>query len=153
MTAGTLAQVDAVMVGWGHASENPKLGDMLKAKAAEIGREINFVGPTSDVMRILGDKIGSTLVAQEAGVSCMGWNGDGLPANLDENQKIPEKDFDAACLHSVDEAIAAANRIGYPVMLKASEGGGGKGIRMARDEKALIDAWPQVLNEVTRRPL
>ena len=62
--------VDAVMVGWGHASENPKLGDLLKARSAELGREITFVGPQSDVMRILGDKIASTLVAQDAGVSC-----------------------------------------------------------------------------------
>ena len=82
--------VDAVMVGWGHASENPKLGDLLQQRSAELGREITFIGPSSDVMRILGDKIGSTLVAQSAGVSCMPWNGDGLPAGLDENNKIPQ---------------------------------------------------------------
>merc|ERR1719408_603236 len=75
--------VDAVMVGWGHASENPKLGDLLKAKSAELGKDITFVGPSSDVMRILGDKIGSNLVAQTAGVSCMPWNGDGIQADLD----------------------------------------------------------------------
>ena len=61
--------VDAVMVGWGHASENPKLGDLLKAKSKELGRDITFVGPQSEVMRILGDKIGANLVAQSAGVS------------------------------------------------------------------------------------
>merc|ERR1719487_2208416 len=115
--------------------------------------EITFIGPQSDVMRILGDKIGSTLVAQDAGGSCMPWNGDGMRADLDENRKIPQANFDAACITSEDEAVAAAERIGYPVMLKASEGGGGKGIRMANDEKALRAAWPQVLNEVPGSPV
>merc|ERR1719393_1051131 len=55
--------------------------DLLKQRSAELGREITFVGPSSDVMRILGDKIGSTLVAQDAGVSCMPWNGDGMRAD------------------------------------------------------------------------
>jgi len=145
--------VDAVMVGWGHASENPKLGDLLKQRSAELGRDITFIGPSSDVMRILGDKIGSTLVAQSAGVSCMPWNGDGMEADLDENNKIPQANFDAACITSEDEAVEAAGKIGYPVMLKASEGGGGKGIRMADDEAALRAAWPQVLNEVPGSPV
>ena len=145
--------VDAVMVGWGHASENPKLGDMLKAKNKELGRDITFVGPDSDVMRILGDKIGANLVAQSAGVSVPPWNGDGLPANLDENKKIPQKDFDAACITTEDEAVEAANRVGYPVMLKASEGGGGKGIRKAVNEEELRAAWPQVVNEVPGSPI
>jgi acetyl-CoA carboxylase/biotin carboxylase 1 len=145
--------VDAVMVGWGHASENPKLGDLLKLRSAELGREITFIGPSSDVMRILGDKIGSTLVAQDAGVSCMPWNGDGMRADLDENRKIPQANFDAACITSEDMAVEAAKKVGYPVMLKASEGGGGKGIRMADDETTLRAAWPQVVNEVPGSPI
>jgi biotin carboxylase len=67
--------VDAVFVGWGHASENPKLGEMLIQKTKQLGRKITFVGPTSPVMRVLGDKIGSILLAQAAGVSTMPWNG------------------------------------------------------------------------------
>jgi len=47
-------------------------------------------------------------------------------------------------VHNVDEAIAAANRIGYPVMLKASEGGGGKGIRMSKTEEELRTNFVQV---------
>ncbi len=173
------------MVGWGHASENPKLGDMLKEKAALLGKEVTFIGPTSPVMRVLGDKIGSNLVAQGAGVSTMPWNGDGLTADLDEMGNIPFEQFDAACIHTEEEAVDAANkcrcwctcrvgqavlgwdgkhssvqitagkappagdwhaqqcppplspRIGYPVMLKASEGGGGKGIRKALNEEEL----------------
>jgi len=145
--------VDAVMVGWGHASENPKLGDLLKAKSAELGRDITFIGPQSEVMRILGDKIGANLVAQEAGVSVPPWNGDGLPASLDADKKIPQECFDAACITSEDEAVEAAARVGYPVMLKASEGGGGKGIRKANDEAELRTAWPQVINEVPGSPV
>ena len=75
----------------------------------------------------------------------MPWNGDGMTADLDEDGNIPFDQFDAACIHTEEEAVAAANRIGYPVMLKASEGGGGKGIRMAKDEEALRTAYPQVL--------
>ena len=104
-------------------------------------------------MRVLGDKIGSNLVAQKAGVSTMPWNGDGMTADLDENGNIPFEQFDAACIHTEQEAIDAANRIGYPVMLKASEGGGGKGIRMAKDEAALRTAYPQVLGEVPGSPV
>ena len=104
-------------------------------------------------MRVLGDKIGSTLLAQTADVSTMPWNGDGLTANLDENGNIPEEQFDAACIHSEDEAVEAAERIGYPVMLKASEGGGGKGIRKALDEAELRTAYPQVLGEVPGSPV
>jgi len=145
--------VDAVMVGWGHASENPKLGDLLAKKNEELGRDITLVGPQPSVMRILGDKIGANLVAQSAGVSVPPWNGDGLPANLDADKKIPQKDFDAACITTEDEAVEAAERVGYPVMLKASEGGGGKGIRKANNEAELRTAWPQVVSEVPGSPI
>ena len=80
--------VDAVMVGWGHASENPKLGDMLKKKSAALGREITFVGPSSPVMRVLGDKIGANLMAQTAGVPTVPWNGDGMTAQLDDDGNV-----------------------------------------------------------------
>ena len=145
--------VDAIMVGWGHASDNPKLGDLLQERMNAAGREITFIGPTSPVMRVLGDKIGSNLLAQSADVSTMPWNGDGLTANLDENGNISAEQFDAACIHSEDEAVEAAERIGYPVMLKASEGRGGKGLRKALDEAELRAAYPQVLGEVPGSPV
>ena len=83
----------------------------------------------------------------------MPWNGDGMSANLDGNKQIPQESFDNACITTEDQAVAEANRIGYPVMLKASEGGGGKGIRMAKDEEALRTAYPQVLGEVPGSPV
>jgi acetyl-CoA carboxylase/biotin carboxylase 1 len=58
--------------GWGHASENPMLPDGLAATK----RNIKFIGPSGAPMRALGDKIGSTIIAQSAGVPCIGWNGD-----------------------------------------------------------------------------
>jgi acetyl-CoA carboxylase/biotin carboxylase 1 len=145
--------VDAVMVGWGHASENPKLGDLLTARSAELGREITFIGPTSPVMRVLGDKVGSTLLAQTAGVPTIPWNAEGMTADLLPDGTIPFEQFDAACIHTEQEAVDAAERVGYPVMLKASEGGGGKGIRKAETEEELRAAYPQVLNEVPGSPV
>jgi len=146
-------QVDAVMVGWGHASENPKLPDMLVELSQQLGREITFVGPTAPVMRALGDKIGSTLLAQDADVSTIPWNGDGLKAKLNDDGEIPPDVFEKACIQTEQEAVDAANRIGYPVMLKASEGGGGKGIRKAVNEDELRAAYPQVVNEVPGSPV
>ena len=111
--------VDAVWPGWGHASENPKLPTQLKAKG------IAFIGPTAPVMSVLGDKIAANILAQTAKVPSIPWSGDGLVAELNEEGTIPQETFDKAMVTTVEESLAAANRIGYPVMLKASEAGVG----------------------------
>ena len=72
------------------------------------------------------------------------WSGDGLTAQLTKEGTIPEEIFNKAMVNNVDEAIEAASRIGYPVMLKASEGGGGKGIRMSNTEEELRTNFVQV---------
>mmetsp|Transcript_25301 Transcript_25301/g.75277 ORF Transcript_25301/g.75277 Transcript_25301/m.75277 type:complete len:346 (+) Transcript_25301:80-1117(+) len=113
--------VDAVWPGWGHASENPDLPTKLK----KLG--IYFMGPTSPVMSVLGDKIAANILAQTAGVPSIPWSGDGLKAELNEEGTIPDEIFKKGCVTSAEEAAAVADRIGYPVMVKASEGGGGKG--------------------------
>ena len=64
-----MTHVDAVWPGWGHASENPELPDALNAKG------IIFLGPPSVSMAALGDKIGSSLIAQEANVPTLPWSG------------------------------------------------------------------------------
>jgi acetyl-CoA carboxylase / biotin carboxylase 1 len=79
-------KVDAVWAGWGHASENSLLPDSLEKTA----RKIVFIGPPGPPMRALGDKIGSTIIAQSAGVPCIGWNGDGLIANYKDGGIPPE---------------------------------------------------------------
>jgi len=139
--------VDAVWPGWGHASENPKLPDGLSA----LG--ITFIGPTSPVMSVLGDKIAANILAQTAGVPSIPWSGDGLTANLTAEGTIPEDTFRQGTINSIEEAVACADRIGYPVMLKASEGGGGKGIRMSYTREDLEANYPQVLAEVPGSPV
>ncbi len=148
--------VDAVWPGWGHASENPKLPSTL----ASMG--IKFIGPTGPVMSVLGDKIAANILAQTAKVPSIPWSGsyggpdDGpLQAELTEEGTIPDDTFEQATCRNVEEAIEAANRIGYEngIMIKASEGGGGKGIRFVDNEEDLKNAYIQVQNEVIGSPI
>jgi acetyl-CoA carboxylase / biotin carboxylase 1 len=76
-------------------------------------------------MRALGDKIASTIVAQSANVPCIAWSGTGICETvLDENNhvSVPPEAYRAATTLDVREGLAHAERIGYPVMIKASEG-------------------------------
>lgn len=148
--------VDAVWPGWGHASENPKLPNTLNA----LG--IKFIGPTGPVMSVLGDKIAANILAQTAKVPSIPWSGsfggpdDGpLQANLNEEGTIPDEIFEKGTARTVEEAVEAAARIGYEngIMIKASEGGGGKGIRFVDNEADLRNAYIQVTNEVIGSPI
>lgn len=148
--------VDAVWPGWGHASEKPALPEKCK----ELG--IKFIGPTAPVMAVLGDKIAANILAQTAKVPSIPWSGsyggkdDGpLEANLNEKGTIPDEIFEKATTRTVEEAVEVARRIGYEggLMIKASEGGGGKGIRFVDSEEALRNAFVQVQNEVIGSPI
>jgi len=148
--------VDAVWPGWGHASENPVLSNTLN----NLG--IKFIGPTGPVMSVLGDKIAANILAQTAKVPSIPWSGsyggpeDGpLQAELTEEGTIPDETFEKATCRNVEEAIEAANKIGYEngIMIKASEGGGGKGIRFVDNEEDLKNAYIQVQNEVIGSPI
>jgi acetyl-CoA carboxylase/biotin carboxylase 1 len=130
-----------VWPGWGHASENPDLPKQLKA----LG--VTFIGPPSPVMSVLGDKIAANILAQTAGVPSIPWSGDGLTAELTEEGTIPDETFRKGLVSTAAEAVACAERIGYPVMVKASEGGGGKGIRMCGSKEEIEANFPQVQNE------
>merc|ERR1740117_1043769 len=109
---------------------------------------MTFLGPNEQVMHALGDKIASTILAQSAGVPCIPWNGDGITAEIQADGSLPQEPFKKACLQSYEEALACSKRIGYPVVLKASEGGGGKGIRKANTDEELKLGWEQVVAEV-----
>lgn len=143
-------RVDAVWAGWGHASENPALPNSLHSQSPPI----KFIGPTGSAMYALGDKIGSTIIAQTAGVPCISWNGDGINAEYDkESGSLPTKAFDDACIKDADDAERAADKIGFPVMIKASEGGGGKGIRMVAEKQDVKNCYRQVCGEVPGSPI
>ena len=148
--------VDGVWPGWGHASEKPELPEALSAKG------IKFIGPTAPVMSVLGDKIAANILAQTANVPSIPWSGsfggpnDGpLVADLTPEGTIPKETFAKGTSRTVEEAIETARRIGYEngIMVKASEGGGGKGIRFVDNEEDLRNAYIQVSNEVVGSPI
>lgn len=145
-----LHAVHAVWAGWGHASENPLLPNTL-----EQGKpSIKFIGPAGPPMQALGDKIGSTIIAQTAGVPCIGWNGQDVFATYDrETGQLPGDSYERGSIHDAKEAYDAAAKIGFPVMIKASEGGGGKGIRMVDCPENVQTAYRQVCGEVPGSPI
>ncbi|KAI3807628.1 hypothetical protein L1987_23560 [Smallanthus sonchifolius] len=122
-----ITHVDAVWPGWGHASEIPELPDALDAKG------IIFLGPPASSMAALGDKIGSSLIAQAADVPTLPWSGSHVKIPVESCLvSIPDDVYRKACVYTTEEAIANCQVVGYPAMIKASWGGGGKGIRKSR---------------------
>jgi acetyl-CoA carboxylase/biotin carboxylase 1 len=145
--------VDAVWAGWGHASENPNLPNKL---ARDQKRNIVFLGPGGTAMNALGDKVGSSIIAQSAGVPCIEWSGSDV--NIGEqiaagSTEIPRETYLKACVTTVEEAVAKSAHVGFPLMVKASEGGGGKGIRKVMHVGELPDAFLQVKAEVVGSPI
>ncbi|MDN5775316.1 MAG: ATP-grasp domain-containing protein [Humibacillus sp.] len=115
---------DAAWVGWGFVAEDAAFAELC----GRIG--VTFIGPSPDAMRQLGDKIGSKLIAEEVGVPVAPWSGGGVDTLAD--------------------ATAAAARIGYPLMLKATAGGGGRGIRRVDSDADLTDAYERTRDEAQR---
>ncbi|KAH7335147.1 acetyl CoA carboxylase [Rhizoctonia solani] len=146
------AGVHAVWAGWGHASENPRLPESLAASP----HKIVFIGPPGSAMRSLGDKISSTIVAQSADVPTMAWSGSGITdtkVNASGFVEVPDEAYKAACVTSVEEGLDRAEKIGWPVMIKASEGGGGKGIRKVDSATTFKNAYNAVAGEVPGSPI
>ena len=144
--------VHAVWAGWGHASENPRLPESL----AESPKKIIFIGPPASAMRSLGDKISSTIVAQHAKVPCIPWSGTGVDAvRIDEHGIVTVDDdvYNKGCTFSPEEGLAKAKQIGFPVMIKASEGGGGKGIRKVEKEEEFIGFYNAAAAEIPGSPI
>ena len=112
---------DAVHPGFGFLSENADFVEAIEAAG------ITFIGPPPSAIRAMGDKIESRRLAFDAGVNT-----------------IPGVD---RALADGDEAVAAAREIGYPVMLKASAGGGGKGMRIATGEDEVREGFRGATNE------
>ncbi|KAL0994179.1 hypothetical protein UPYG_G00118810 [Umbra pygmaea] len=145
--------VQAVWAGWGHASENPKLPELLMKNG------IAFMGPPSQAMWALGDKIASSIVAQTAGIPTLPWSGSGLTVDWTENDQrkrlinVPPELYEQGCIHDVEAGLKAAELVGYPVMVKASEGGGGKGIRKVNTADDFPNLYRQVQTEVPGSPI
>nr|GME19013.1 acetyl-CoA carboxylase 1-like [Ipomoea batatas] len=143
-----ITHVDAVWPGWGHASENPELPDALNAKG------IIFLGPPATSMAALGDKIGSSLIAQAADVPTLPWSGSHVKIPPESCLvSIPEEIYNKACVYTTEEAIASCQVVGYPAMIKASWGGGGKGIRKVHNDDEVRALFKQVQGEVPGSPI
>jgi acetyl/propionyl-CoA carboxylase alpha subunit/acetyl-CoA carboxylase carboxyltransferase component len=112
---------EAAWVGWGFVSEHTEFAELCR----KLG--VAFIGPDPEVMRALGDKIGSKRAAEEAKVPLAPWSGG------------PVEDL--------DHARAEAKRLGFPLMVKATAGGGGRGIRRVRSEGELREAFESARSE------
>ncbi|WP_433533146.1 carboxyl transferase domain-containing protein [Micromonospora sp. CA-263727] len=115
---------DAAWVGWGFVAEDPAFAELCD----KIG--VTFVGPSPEAMRQLGDKIGAKLIAEQVGVPVAPWS--------------------RGAVETLDAALAAATEIGYPLMLKATAGGGGRGIRVVTNGAELADAYERTSQEAAR---
>ena len=141
-------QVQAVWAGWGHASENPKLPELLHKKG------LVFLGPPEKAMWALGDKVASSIVAQTADIPTLPWSGSDLKAQYSGKKiKISTELFNRGCVNSAEQGLIAASKIGFPVMIKASEGGGGKGIRRVDIPDEFPALFRQVQAEVPGSPI
>jgi pyruvate carboxylase subunit A len=115
---------DALHPGYGFLSENPLLAEICNA------RNLRYIGPSAGVIRKMGDKIAAREAMQAAGIPV-----------------VPGSDGN---LSSVGEALSLAEDIGYPVMLKATTGGGGRGIRRCNTPQDLEKSYDRVLSEASK---
>lgn len=107
-------------------------------------------------MRSLGDKISSTIVAQHAQVPCIPWSGTGVDkVEIDDKEivTVPDDVYAKGCVTSWEEGLEKAKQIGFPVMIKASEGGGGKGIRKAISEDGFEALYKAAASEIPGSPI
>ena len=107
-------------------------------------------------MRSLGDKISSTIVAQHAGVPCIPWSGEGVKdVEVDDHNIVTVADdiYMKCCVTSWQQGLEAAKKIGFPVMVKASEGGGGKGIRRVDGEVGFEALYKAAASEIPGSPI
>jgi acetyl-CoA carboxylase biotin carboxylase subunit len=120
LSAAIISGADAIHPGYGFLAENPQFAEMCR----EYG--IVFIGPTPENMYSLGSKAGGREIAAKSNVPTVPGTG---------------------VLESVEEAIAAAEQIGYPVLLKASAGGGGRGQKVVRSSDEMKTAFVQAQQE------
>ncbi len=115
ISAAELTDAEAIHPGYGFLSENPKFAEVCE----KCG--IIFIGPTAESMRIMGDKISARQAVIKQGVPILPGTKEGV--------------------HSVEEAITVAKEIGFPVIIKATAGGGGRGMKIVHSQAALPNAF------------
>ena len=115
---------DAVHPGYGFLSENKVFAEVLEAE------NVTFIGPPASAIESMGDKITSKKLAQDAGVNIV----PGFMGIIDDP----------------DEAVKISNEVGYPVMIKASAGGGGKGMRIAWNDEEVREGFQSSKNEAAK---
>jgi len=121
VAACEITGADAVHPGYGFLSENAKFADILEAHG------ITFIGPTADHIRIMGDKITAKKTAVSLGIPC-----------------VPGSDGE---VFDVEQALEVAKETGYPVLIKATAGGGGRGMKVAHNADELSEALSTARSE------
>ena len=121
ISTAELCNVDAIHPGYGFLSENSHFADVCRSCGYE------FIGPSVEAMSLVGDKNSARSIAQKLGV--------------------PTVPGSTGLIESESEAISIARQIGYPVLVKASAGGGGRGMRVAQDDEQLKTAISQAAQE------
>jgi acetyl-CoA carboxylase biotin carboxylase subunit len=121
IAAAEVADVQAIHPGYGFLSENPHFAEICRSCNVE------FIGPPHEAIRKMGLKTEAKAVAAAANVACVPGSDGPVTSNA--------------------EAVALARSIGYPVLIKAAAGGGGKGMRICRDESNLVSALQAARNE------
>jgi len=126
ISACEIGNVEAVHPGYGFLAENAHFADVCRSCGYE------FIGPTSEAMSLLGDKNNAREIAQNAGVPRVPGS-DGLIGGVDQQGDA--------------DALKFAQQVGFPVLIKASAGGGGRGMRVAKDAEQLKTAIQQAIQE------
>jgi acetyl-CoA carboxylase biotin carboxylase subunit len=121
ISAAEIGNVQAIHPGYGFLSENSHFAEVCRSC------DIGFIGPAPEAMQRLGDKNSARALAREAGV--------------------PTVPGSQGLLTNEQEAVKIAREIGFPVLLKATAGGGGKGMRVAANDLSLATAWQQASAE------
>ena len=121
IAAAEITGADAIHPGYGFLAENAEFADTCRAS------NITFIGPTGEQIRLMGDKATARRLAQDAGVATV----PGSPGTIEDP----------------DEAQVFAQEIGFPVIIKATAGGGGKGMRIAQDVEQFVQLFGLAQNE------
>ncbi|GGZ82757.1 acetyl-CoA carboxylase biotin carboxylase subunit [Ignatzschineria indica] len=113
IAAAELTNADGIHPGYGFLAENADFAERVESSG------FTFIGPTAETIRIMGDKVSAKKAMIEAGVPCVPGSGDALSDDKEENLRL-------------------AREVGYPIIVKASGGGGGRGMRVVESEKDLL---------------